>query len=150
VFVGVDVFAHESDSVGRHYLYYSPDAGRTWSGPRPLPAGKWQALDDAHLFSASGTVVYRSGNGGLSWSPHGASLPAPPVGAAGVSFGPYTFTGVEFLDDRLGWATAESVQECVGPAARPACREHPQTSSLPVTTANGGATWTAVRPDVSG
>ncbi len=149
VFVSVDVYAHESDSVARHYLYYSADAGRTWSGPRPLPGTRWQALDDARMFTASSTVLYRSGSGGRSWSVQGASMPPAPPASEGVSFGPYTFAGVEFLDDRHGWATAESVQECAGPSARPACREHPLRSSTAVTTADGGVTWRAVQPDAA-
>lgn len=79
-------------------LYFSTDAGRTWTETHTLPAdaGVWAEAGASHTWACSGATIYGSTSSGRRWSRLG-SLPAG-----------WRFYALQFVDPAVGYAIAYS------------------------------------------
>lgn len=85
----------------RTYVLRSMDGGRTWSSSVQTPVttsgALWQAIDARHWKFISNGAVWSTDNGGMSWM---RARPQFPAGLKQV--------GLQFINWRVGWATART------------------------------------------
>lgn len=77
---------------GQHYLFATSDMGKTWNYVPP-PPGPVLYVDSEHWWSITGGSLFKSADGGMTWSQVSHSLPA----SSGMN--------VTVLDADHAWAT---------------------------------------------
>lgn len=124
VFTVLKLQSGSAFSLGK--LFASEDTGRTWQ-ERPLPAGEPVAFLDSQIgwttsMTSSGRLLYRTTDGGLTWTLQSLPLPSGEV-EAGLPV---------FFDDRRGWL--------------PALVHRPNETNLVILgTANKGNNWKIIK-----
>lgn len=116
-------------------IYATHDGGATWTPGAPVTSDQnnlfvWSFADAVHGFATDGAALYRTVDGGVSWS---KVQPAGSTGGSGGSSGGGSGTGsgskgietLSFISDQIGWAVGGGVIR--------------QTS-------DGGRTWTKLVP----
>jgi hypothetical protein len=105
-------------------------------------------VDADHMYLA-GAELWRSSDGGRSWTKVAAKLPpAPPAYRNPGNH----FNGILFVNSNLGWAFLAQQEQCVqdgfgADKGWPPCgSQPPAVRFIAIKTTDGGLTWTEVAP----
>lgn len=143
IFVRLEAYPRAAFRPSASWLYYSGDAGRSWSGARSIPGLYWTVIDSHHLVAAQASTLLSSADGGRTWSPQEVRLPA--LEGSAVIGSAAQFAGLEFSDRLHGWSSITAFERCSPSVGAGSCQEHPRSASSTIRTGDGGATWLIVR-----
>jgi photosystem II stability/assembly factor-like uncharacterized protein len=120
-FFGKQGFALYTASGGTFYVYFTADAGSTWSSPRPFPyyPGRPTFINTSDGWAVDSTgVEYRTFDGGISWQAVSYSLPG------------YLLRTIAPVGGDVVWATASKAGSPIDYGVR---------------STDGGVTWSFIK-----
>jgi photosystem II stability/assembly factor-like uncharacterized protein len=150
-FAVVNIYTANKSQI---YLIPTTDGGRTWAQPLPLPdssgGGALQVVDADHMYLA-GAELWKSADGGRSWTKVAAKLPPAPPSYRNPG---NHFNGILFVNSNVGWAFLAQQEQCAGQkelgaadATWPPCGSRPAAVRfIAIKTTDGGQTWTEMAP----